>query len=163
MSSALAPRTTPADLELKRAFALELLHTPKNPFGAAQRVLGFEDAGRCMRIYRLWEADPEVRAFKEEFLAELGEDVGLASKRDQSIDIYAMASNENLDPELRIKAHKLYADVRGFIDKPSTTVNANVQINQNRVMIIQDHGSNEAWAAKAAAHQKQLLADIDAG
>ncbi|WP_292414149.1 hypothetical protein [Methylophaga sp.] len=63
---------------------------------------------------------------------------------------------ERLSPEDYAKLGKLYADVRGFIEKPQTTINNNNNVTNNRVMVVRENGSDEDWEAKLRKQQDNL-------
>ncbi len=58
-------------------------------------------------------------------------------------------------PEEYAKLAKLYADVRGFIEKPQT--NVNVTTNVNRVVEMPVFANESEWEAEAARQQRELL------
>lgn len=49
---------------------------------------------------------------------------------------------------------KLYADIRGFVQKEQTTVNI---ASDNRVMIVHDSGSDDEWEEALRLQQAQLV------
>ena len=55
----------------------------------------------------------------------------------------------------------LLKTMHGFreIDSPSNKTNVNVAVAAPSVMYVRDHGSDEEWAAKAAAQQAALVAN----
>lgn len=142
------------DLEEKTAFAAQLLKTPTEPFKAALLVFPF-DTGRALRIANEWPNDPDVLAA----IAQLNEDYGelafLPTKADVCREIWSTALQERIPVEDKTKLLKLYAEVRGFVEKPNQSVNVNV--NDNKVMVIRDQGTNEEWENKAAKQQAGLL------
>ena len=75
-------------------------------------------------------------------------------------DVYQLAKHEKwIDAKDRIAAYKLYADLRGFIEKPGTTVNNNTLVDRRSVMVVTDHGTDEEWEAKLRAQQAALTHD----
>jgi hypothetical protein len=46
----------------------------------------------------------------------------------------------------------------GYVETDNRT-KVNVDVALNNVLVVRDHGSNEEWAAKAAAQQRALIAD----
>lgn len=145
-------RPTIKDEEAKKAkFAALLLKTPSEPFVAAMAVEP-DNNGIALWIASHWIADDEVMAHQAK-LRSMGEDLSdLPSKADLARTVWQLTQQGLFED--RIKAAKLYAEVRGFIDKtPPVAVN----VNNNRVMVIRDKGSNEEWENGVAKQQADLL------
>lgn len=135
----------------KAAFAALLLENPTNPFQAANGVFP-DDTRRALWIATHWLNDPEVRK-EVDRLRNKGADLdALPSKADLARAAWELTQVGLFED--RIKAMKLYADIRNFIEKPNNAVNVNV--NQNRVMIVKDHGSNEQWESELLKQQHDL-------
>jgi hypothetical protein len=139
--------------ELKLKFADMLLRLNNEPFKAAFAILP-DDAGMALQVARSWFDDPVVVAEKERLMSGSGAAVFLATKEKQLADIYKLATNEKECAEDRIKAHRLYAEISGFIEKPSA--NGAVNILNQGVMIVKEHGSNDDWEAKTIEQQRTL-------
>lgn len=137
---------------LKDMFAVALARDPSKALQAASYVFP-EDRSEALRVAVEWVNDPYVLAKLSEFEAENG---GMPSKEKIGLRILAIADNEKIKPEDRLKALKLYADVFGFIDKPGTSITNNT-LTVNRVMAIKDHGSDDDWEAKIASQQARLI------
>lgn len=142
-----------SDLEYKRQFAELLLKSPGDPFAAANALFP-ANIQRAMRVAMEWPNDPEVIEAQKEMLDDSGEMGFLPTKGDLARLVWDMAKNTALDVEDRIKASKLYAEIRGFVEKPSTGPIVNV--SQNRVMVIQSQGSDDEWSQKLANQQRAL-------
>lgn len=141
--------------ELKAEFAKLLLKTPNDPFKAA--LLLFPDnTSRALRVANEWPADPEVMAAQAELLEEDGELAYLPTKADFARKIWDKMDEERLAPEDFAKLGKLYADVRGFIEKPQTNINTNVNNVTNRVMVVRESQSDADWEAKLRKQQEDL-------
>jgi hypothetical protein len=141
---------------LKDLYAMALLRQPDNPFGAAVKLVG-TDTSRALEISHYWPNDQYVLARQAELLAEFGEEAFLPSKTDLARKVYGMADTLPEGKE-KIAALRLYADIRGFIEK--TTAIANVTNNtvvQNRVMVMKDHGTDGEWEEKASRQQALLI------
>lgn len=115
--------------EAKRAFALELIKNPNNPFQAAL-VLFPNDTGWCLRMAREWINDPIVVAEKEAILEKHNELDFLPGKvtlcraiweRMNGGDAGRYVGNEDF-----VKLAKLYAEVMDFVPKTSK-IDANVK------------------------------------
>ena len=137
----------------KLDYAANLLRT-QDPFKAAFATT--PNTGEALVIGRDWPHDPVVQAEMDKLLSKEGAKTFLPTKETQAKDIYALATNEKTAVEDRLKAHRLYAEVMGFIEKPSQN-GGNVNILNQGVMIVKDHGSDEDWQDKAAKQQKALL------
>jgi hypothetical protein len=144
--------------ELKTRFAEELLREP-NEFKAALIVFP-NDVATAMRVAGEWAHDTFVASEKLRLLDDLGPKAFLISKEDQAKDIYAIAQDEKLDVEVRLKAHRLYAEIMGNIEKPQTGVNVNVGV-QSHVMVVKDHGTDDEWESKAIKQQARLVEDAN--
>lgn len=139
--------------ELKRQFAAELIRNDGQPFKAAFAVAG-EDSGYALQIARVWAADPFVVAEQERLLNSKEASSFLPSKQQQARDIYALATDISKEPEDRLKAHKLYAEIMGYIEKPLAGAGINV-LNQG-VMIVPMAASDMDWQQKAERQQRLL-------
>jgi len=141
------------DAEAKKAkFAALLMNTPNEPFVAAMGVEP-DNNGIALWIATHWIGDDEVLAHQKR-LRESGEDLNnLPNKAAQLAEIWKLTQHGLYED--RIKAHKLYADIKGHIEKPQPAVSVNV--NNNRVMVIRDQGSDDDWEKKVAKQQSDLL------
>lgn len=139
----------------KKLFAYELLINPEESFKAALVVFG-DDTAKALQVSSAWPNDPEVKQYIEELKEELGEEYFLPSKADSAMIAYNIANDQKVPAEDRLKALRLYADIRGFIEKQGTTVNNNI-LTSNKVMVVKDHGSDDEWENKIAQQQAQLI------
>lgn len=148
------PRMTSEQVkEYKLKFAAALLKE-SDPFKAAFSVIG--DTGFALQVAKEWADDPIVRGEKIRLLDEGGPGIALPTKEEQARDIYAIATDAKVDDDIRLKAHELYAKVRGFIEKPSQ--NSPQTLLQNfGVMLVRDHGSDKDWEKCAVDQQKTLI------
>lgn len=145
--------------EQKAQFALELLKDPSDPFKAALRVFG-ENTGMALLASNRWPDDPEVLAITQKAVEELGDMHFLPSKADLARLAWNLANNERVDTDNRLKAMRLYGDIRGFIEKQGTVINNNVLTN-NKVMVVKDHGTVEDWERGLLQQQNRLISDAD--
>jgi hypothetical protein len=138
--------------ELKSAFAYLLVKT-NDKFKAALQLVQ-NDIPKALWIAQHWANDVEVLQAKVS-LIEAGDDMAmLPTKADLARSLWEMGhSCEHADD--RIKALKLFGDVCGYIDKPAPVTT--VTVNQNKVMVVEDHGNNDDWQAKAIAQQQNLI------
>lgn len=141
-------------LALKVRFAEALLRDPLNSFRAACVVCG-NDTVRALKISSEWVYDLCVLQEQARLIEENGPDEYLPTKAEVCRRIYAVGENATSGDE-KLKAYKLYAEIRSFIAKPEGG-NVNVQVNNNRVMVMRDFGTDEQWETKAIAQQTKLI------
>ena len=138
---------------LKDAFAAALLRSPDDPFGAALTIFG-TDTRRALVASQEWVHDLYVLQKQAELLEKFGEDEFLPSKATLARNVFTLATTTK-DAKDRIAAYKLYADIRGMIEKQ--TAIANVTVNNNRVMVMRDHGTDDDWEEVAKKQQTKLI------
>lgn len=144
---------TPEQLALKPKFAAMLLEHPDNAFIAAQAVFP-DDMARALYIASHWLTDPDVLTEKAR-LRDKGADLKtLPTKADLARRAWELTDKGLFED--RIKAMKLYADIMGHIEKPQAPV-TNVNVTQNRVMVVKDKGTDAQWEEGVAKQQTQLL------
>lgn len=158
--------TIPAEIssedQLKAAFAAALLKHPatlEGRFAAAQSLTG--DIGKALYMANKWPDDPFVVAEQKRVLnaADNGELDFIGTKAEYARELLEFARN-HWDGEVKHKFYKLYGEVRGWVGgKVDTQVN--VQVNNNRVMVVKDLGSDADWEAKAQKQQRALI-DVSA-
>jgi hypothetical protein len=136
----------------KRQFAAALLRTGDG-FKAAIEVVG-DDPGFALQISNIWRNDPLVKAEQERLLSTQDAKQFLPTKEAQARDIWAMATNDLTSVEDRLKAHRLYAEVMGHIEKPAAQ--GGINILSQGVMIVRESGSNQEWQERAIAQQRAL-------
>lgn len=143
-------------LEQKRKFAIALLKNPNNTFACAKEVFG-DDSGAALQVHTVWPRDGTVLDFQQEYVETHGGLSVLPEKDKFARDVYDLAQGEK-DPDIRLRAFKLYGDIMGYIEKPGTQVN--IQNNTtNKVMKIIDHGNVDEWAAKLDVQQSRLVSE----
>lgn len=145
----------------KKKFALELLKNPHDPYACAVVVFGDDTASAIAFSYR-WQKDYEVLRYQEEYREEHGSINFLPDKSVTAQAIWDIATNAITQTDDKLKALRLYAEVRNFIEKPNTNNNIAVNLSQNRVMIVKDHGSDEDWEEQCQAQQMRLVEDATA-
>lgn len=81
----------------------------------------------------------------------------LPTKAQQARDIYNLASGAASVDE-KLKAHKLYAEIMGYVQKPGDHGGANVYVDNRRVMILPPAApSLEDWENTAVQQQQRLV------
>lgn len=146
--------------EEKAAYAALLLKE-RDPFKAALQLFP-DNTNRALWVANHWPNDEEVKAEQTRLSNEEG-DSFLLSKREflQDIEqrmrgtVYPNGAVIPPTPEEYAKLAKLYADVRGFIEKPQT--NVNVTTNIQRVVEVPVFQDESSWEAAAAKQQRELL------
>lgn len=141
--------------EQKAAYAALLLEH-KDPFRAALILFPTPQfpVQKSLRVATEWPHDPTVLTLITKLKAK-GADIDmLPGKADFARRIWDL-SQVAIEDKDKIAALKLYGETRGYIEKPNT--NVNVAVNNNKVMVIRDQGSNADWEAKAEKQQRNLL------
>jgi len=132
-----------------------LLQFPNDPFGNALKLFGTNTV-RALEVSQTWVHDFYVLSKQADLLAEFGEDYFLPSKAIAARRVFDLAEMQNRDAKDRLAAYRLYAEMRGFIEKGGG-ININNSVTNNRVMIVKDHGSNDDWEKSAAGQQAKLI------
>lgn len=149
--------------EQKQLFAALLMKWPDEPMRAAVEVTGEADIARAAWISKRWPYDPSVLAFMED-ARESGADLAaLPSKADLARKVFALADTAGTMRAFSEaeRLYKLYAEVRGFVEKPAAA-SATVNIQHNRVMMVRDCGTDGEWESRTATQQKALI-DVASG
>jgi hypothetical protein len=143
----------PTEREMKERFAEALLKNPDNVNAAAFQIC--DDPGVALQLAHKWFNDPELKAIQATLMEKNGLRSYLPSKDEQAKDIYAMAEDKKLDVEERLKAHRLYAEIMGNIEKPTNPTQVNVQTNLG-VMLVPVAQNDEEWEKRAQEQQRRL-------
>ena len=154
--------TTEETNELKRKYAANLLkygEDQDNMYKAAFATT--DDTGLALQIVGLlkWQNDLFVLEEKERLIKSGDSRSFLPTKEAQAKDIYGLATDPKNEVEDRLKAHRLYAEVMGHIEKPVPGVTNNI-LNQG-VMIVQDAGTDDEWQEKATKQQQALIGHVN--
>lgn len=162
MNEIVASPELPNDPEMKRAFAQEYLknQTTEHAFAVACSLFA-DDTGMALKASTRWPNDPEVKKYMTEAVEELGDLHFLPTKAELAREAYKMATDPKVPTDERLKAMRLYGDIRGFIDKQGININ-NTVLTTNKVMLVKDHGDDTQWEAKLAAQQSQLIEQAEA-
>lgn len=149
------PATREDEQDLKERFAEALLRSPTDPFRAALAIFG-NDTVSALKASNSWPSDLVVLQRQADLLEEYGPDEYLPTKAHVARRIYEVGDAAT-DPKDRLAAFKLYADIRGFMPKAENVNNTNITLNQNRVMVVRDFGSDDQWETAAQKHQTKLI------
>lgn len=162
----MVPTLQSDNVERKKRFAAEFLKSTTKSMEDAFRItctLFGADTRAAMEAAREWPHDPEVIGYTNELVSELGDLHFLPTKADLAMLVWNISNDGRLPVEDRLKAARLYGDIRGFIERQQagTVVNNNV-LMQNKVMLVKDHGTDESWEQQVAAQQRRLIDDASA-
>jgi len=142
------------ELELKKAFA-KLLLKISDPFKAALELFP-DNTNKALRVAHEWPQDPDVKAATEDLLyTDEALDL-LPTKAELAKSIWDKMHSPQLYTDDFTKLGKLYAEVRGFIEKPSTTIKNEVSVAPS-VMIVKESSSDTEWESKLKRQQIELL------
>ncbi len=140
---------------LKQAFAIALLKTPNDSYGAAKTIESHP--GRASWIAMNWTFAEDVLEFMTLAQTALGARSRLPSQDEFAAVLYSDAA-KIADNEIKLKYYKLFADVMGYISKEGST-NINTNLTINKVMAYPIASSPEAWEAHAIKQQATLLSE----
>lgn len=143
------------DPTLKAAYAALLIEHPM-PFEAAIQLYP-NDTGKALFVAQNWQFDPEVLAEIDRLRAS-GVTKPLADKEEFADMVYQIALNDRARLIDRLAAARLYAEVRGFIEKPGVNVKVDNHVVPT-VMVMTDHGTDAEWEAKTKLQQQRLVAE----
>lgn len=152
---------TVTEIEEKAAYAALLLKDP-DPFRAALTLFP-DNTNRALWVANHWPKDEEVKTLISKVKENNDEMDFLPGKADLARDIWDRMKGKRPDgstippdSESYTKLAKLYAEVRGFIEKPAAPiVNNNVIVP--RAIEVPTHGTTEEWELAAEKQQRELL------
>lgn len=153
--------TVDEEQRLKLAFAGALLKHPQDLEGRFAAALSVtSDTGKALIMANKWLDDATVVAEQQRLTknADEGDLNFLGTKADFAREVLE-AGRQSWDGDTKHKFFKLYAEMRGFVVKADT--NVNVQVNNNRVMVVKDMGTDDEWERKAQRQQRELI-DVSA-
>lgn len=157
--AAVVPTETAEELLARKEQFAELSLREPDAFKVAL-VIYPNDTGRALRVANEWPNDPQVKTLRQSFIdaEEDGETAFLPSKADACRMAWNIARDSDKFTEDRLKALKLYAEIRGFIEKPQVSVNNTVNnLVSNKVLIVRDYGTNDDWEKALRSQQKKLV------
>lgn len=140
--------------DTKTKFADAWLRNPNDPFQAALRVLK-NDISKALWVAQHWISDAFVWSEKERLIKEFGPREFLPTQEDLARKLWD-DGNGIVNPDVRIRYLELFSRVLGYVEKPSDK-QVQVNIDNRRVMIVKDHGSDEDWERQAKLQQVKLI------
>ena len=146
-------KSTVDETLLKDKFAEALLRSPNDAFGVACQIFG-SDTMRALEVSTSWPLDFYVLQKQADLIEAQGDEAFLPTKAELARRIFTVGDTAT-DPKDKLSAYKLYAEVRGFIVKADNVTN--LQVNNNRVMVLRDFGSDAEWETKASKQQSKLI------
>lgn len=152
---------TATETEEKAAFAALLLRE-RDPFKAALTLFP-NNTNRALWIAAHWPKDPEFIALQAAINSKADEMSFLPGKAHFAQQLLDRMEGRRPDGSIippsaddYAKIAKIYANVRGFEQKPETAVVNNNVIVQ-KVIEVPTHGSNEEWEVAVEKQQTELL------
>ena len=147
------------DDALAQSFARLFVDNDRNPVTAALLIYP-TDTIKAVRMSQLLANDERVKELINVY--EQKREESLPSKAQFALDLLDKMKQTDNPKDFHMFA-KLYADVRGFIDKPSDHVNQNsVTVVVPSVMQVPTHQSDEEWEQSLAKQQSDLMANMRA-
>lgn len=141
----------------KNEYAKQLLKSG-DPFKAAL-VIFPDNVSRALRVANEWATCSVVRSKMDELISSASDECDfLPTKADLSRIVWDKLNHESTSNDDFTKMAKLYAEVRGFIEKPQTNIQQNnISQTNNNIMVIKDKGTNDEWETKLRRQQEKLV------
>lgn len=140
--------------DLKKRYAEVLATMPADPFAAALQLFPGETAKALQTASEL-ARDPEVLRQMDAIAQDKGEEALLPSKADLCREVWERMKKAEEERDFANLA-RLYGDIRGFIQRPNEA-NQMVNVIEQKVMIVKDHGTNDEWEDKLKKQQHNLI------
>lgn len=138
----------------KAEFAAALLAQPdRDPFRAALDVFGADTAG-ALAASRDWPHDPEVLEYIDGLSDAEIDEAGVPTLNDLKREAWKRVRACN-DAETAFKGLEL---LRKMIDGDNSG-GGNTYVDNRKVMVVQNYGSDDDWEAAAREQQARLIND----
>lgn len=148
--NALAPITP-----TKEAFAAALVGRADNdPFAAALDVFGADTAG-ALAASREWPTDPDVLAYIDGLSDVEIDEAGIPTDNDLVREAWRRVRMTH-DHEIAFKGIETIRKIR---DKGGEGTGGNTYVDNRKVMVVQNYGSDDEWEAAAREQQIRLVND----
>ena len=148
------------DEQERAAFAALILHkypARNDAFKAAIEVHP-DNTPRALYLSQTVRDDPAFLAELEAARGDASDEDLLPTKAELARELWNKLKNTPMFPDDYVKVAKLYADIRGFIEKPSeASKGGNVFVSG--VMEVTNHGTDDEWEAKLKVQQSKLQTD----
>lgn len=153
-------------LDIQRNFAAGLLSGKYTPHELAA-MLYPDNSEMQLHVSMVWPNSAEIVTIKKQLVKEFGHDYFLPTLEEIAQDLYQL-SKTSYDQDVKRKSLVDYAKLRGFMDGKAkgtkniinfndNSVTQNTQqIDNSKVMVIQDFGTDKQHAAGLEAQQKRL-------
>lgn len=150
----LAVNDSEATRAYKRQYAVMLARRPDSPWEVA-RDLWPQDIGYAAYAFQKWAHDKEIIDYVQAVLAtDEGQEGTLPTDVEYAATLWRLAQTAN-DPDIKLKYLRLYAEARGHLKRPAGS-DTQVNLTENRVMVVQSLGSDKSWAEAAKIQQDRL-------
>lgn len=142
--------------QTKAAFAAFIFDKPGEAYAAAKQLADDpDDVATVAEMATTWPRDPFVKSEIARLKAEQQDEDSLPTKSDLARRVWEMTAASDATIDEKIKAAKLYAEIRNFIEKP---VQGNGQVATiPSVMIVREHATDDDWEKAMAAQQDDLM------
>lgn len=142
------------DQDIIDTYAINLARFPNDGMKAAL-IATNEDMGMALELVSQCRQDREFEARQRELVEATGAKVYVPPKEVIVVEIMAIARNQDLSGDLRLRAYKLGCEIAGYIsDKPGVQINNMVQ---NRVMHVGVFKDAAEWEETAVGRQQKLI------
>lgn len=146
--------------DIKNAYAFELARHPGDALKAATLCVPNGDWGMASELMCYMNSEVGFVDRQRDVIAETGAENFIPSKELVTFEVLSVARTAE-DKNIRLKAYELAAKMQGWIEK-GVGANVNVNVQNNRVMIVRRHDSMEEFEAAARAQQDKLIIDASA-
>jgi len=140
----------------KRQYGIALVQTQGDAYKAALLIFG-NDIPRALCVSREWPNDPAVQGV---LAAEAENPELFPSKLTRLWEVLAIARSVGVEAKDRLKAYDMISEMLEEKPKaPGTTINNNTLVDNRKVMVVTDHGSDDDWSEKLRRQQAALVND----
>lgn len=156
-----------AELNLQKNFAAGMLSGKYSTHELA-KMLFPGDEEKQLEVSMFWPTDPKTMMLRKELIDTFGHEYFLPTVEETAQDLYQL-SRVAFDHDVKRKALVDYAKLRGFMDgkgssktkivnniNDNSVTQNNQYVDQSKVLVVQDFGTNDQHAAGLEAQQKRL-------
>ena len=142
---------------LMRQYALELAKDPAEPYDAA-RALWPHDTGNAVYVWQNWPNLPEIQAYIRAVHKVVGVAGQLPTEDEYALNLWKLAKDAP-DEDTRLKYLRLFAEATGQLKRPGGD-GGGITVNQNRVMVVNNMGTDQQWSDAAEGQQAHLQQEL---